>query len=528
MKRLRTPFIFTLLFSSIATGATINFILEVPPNTPIHDTVFIMGNRPELGSWDPQAVPLQRTNYYQWQVSVDISNGVLVLYKYCRGSWPTLERGLYGESITTRHFSVSGDTTIYDTVLSWNDIPHPFSREPYLSWIGDPHHSITVSFETTSPCTLFVDYGLTPSYGLTVEDTTFSAKHSITLEGLLPGGLYHYRVRTSSGYISQDLTFRTVPESEVIRFVAFGDNRTDSSAHQQVVNQILNQNFDFAVNTGDLVADGIDIRKWNTFFNIEENLIKNFSYMPIVGNHEQPEDDGSKFYYLFSLPHNEKWYSFNSGNIHLIGLDTEADLMGEQMDWLLNDLNSVSLDPSIDWKIVFLHRPPYSSGSHGSQLDVRNAWSGIFEDYGVDIVLCGHDHDYERSVPIGGVTYIVTGGGGAPLYPVGSSWWTAYSESSHHFILFTVTGDMLNLKAIRSDGTSMDSLTLFRLCGDIDDNGQIDTQDATYLADYLFYSGPVPHHISVADLNGDLRIDFRDISYLINYLIWQGPSPQCP
>lgn len=111
----------------------------------------------------------------------------------------------------------------------------------------------------------------------------------------------------SSGYQSEDLTFKTAPISNPFNFVAFGDTRTDSAAHQMVVNAIIDHHPDFALNVGDLVGNGTYITMWNTFFNIEKDLMKNTPYMPIVGNHEHPEDNACKFYYLFALPNNEKW-----------------------------------------------------------------------------------------------------------------------------------------------------------------------------------------------------------------------------
>jgi len=506
---------------------TVNFVVEVPPNTPLQDTVFVMGNVPELGNWDPHAVPLERLDHYKWQTSINFSSGTTILYRYCRGSWATLEMGLYGEQISTRNLTVNGDTALYDTILSWKDVPHPFPREPYLSWVMDPYHSVTLSLERPEPCTLFVDFGLSPAYGSTVTDTTFTAKHIVTLEGLQPGSLYHYRVRTSTGYISGDHTFKTAPLTGNFVIAAFGDNRSDSLAHQEVVNAMLTYTPDFVLNTGDLVYDGKEITQWNTFFNIEKNLMANSPYMPVVGNHEDPEDEECKFYYLFELPGNEKWYSFDYENVHFIGLDTETNLYGEQRTWLINDLQEVSQNPDIDWKIVFLHRPPYSSGSHGSQMDVRNAWCPLFEEYGVDLVFAGHDHDYERTIPINGVIYIVTGGGGAPLYGVGHSSWTAYSESTHHFVLVSVEEDTLSLQAIRSNNTLMDTLTLYRICGDINNDGSITISDVLYLANYLFGGGPPPLHISTSDVNGDGTVDFSDLTYLMNYLVGGGPPPEC-
>jgi hypothetical protein len=83
----------------------------------------------------------------------------------------------------------------------------------------------------------------------------------------------------------------------------------------------------------------------------------------------------------------------------------------------------------------------------------------LFEQYGVDLVINGHAHDYERTIPINGVTYVVTGGGGAPLYPVGKSDFTAFALAAHHLVSITLTNDQMELKAIDETGATIDTLT---------------------------------------------------------------------
>jgi hypothetical protein len=127
-----------------------------------------------------------------------------------------------------------------------------------------------------------------------------------------------------------------------------------------------------------------------------------------------------------------------------------------QYEWLVSDLAGTSKP----WKFVFFHIPPYSSGGHGSDLNVRQTLAPLFEQYGVTIVFNGHDHDYERS-GANGVTYIVTGGGGAPLYPkVHDNPASIYFASVYHFVQITLSGDTLYGIAIGSDGTEFDHFTI--------------------------------------------------------------------
>ena len=93
-------------------------------------------------------------------------------------------------------------------------------------------------------------------------------------------------------------------------------------------------------------------------------------------------------------------------------------------------------------------------------LDVREAWCSLFEQYDVDIVFAGHDHDYERTIPINDVVYIVTGGGSAILYGVDMRKWLAYAEATYHFCLVKIMGKKLILEAIKPDGSVFDRLVI--------------------------------------------------------------------
>jgi 3',5'-cyclic AMP phosphodiesterase CpdA len=132
-----------------------------------------------------------------------------------------------------------------------------------------------------------------------------------------------------------------------------------------------------------------------------------------------------------------------------------------QYKWLVQDLESPAAQGAA-FRVVFWHRPPFSSGSgHGSEMETQKTLVPLMKTYGVDIVFNGHDHIYERTKLIDGTTYIVTGGGGAPLYNF-KSWneWTAYKEKAYHFCLVSINGLTMNVRMIRDDGTQGDSTTI--------------------------------------------------------------------
>ncbi len=140
--------------------------------------------------------------------------------------------------------------------------------------------------------------------------------------------------------------------------------------------------------------------------------------------------------------------------MHFVALDTER-LDEEQVEWLEADLAATDRP----WKIVYGHHPPYSSGNHGSSNMVRDLVTPVLERQGVQLVLSGHDHDYERTEQMGGVTYLVTGAGGE-TDRVGSSSWTAYATEAMHFVSLHIDRGELRAYAVDGTGRVFDSFRL--------------------------------------------------------------------
>ncbi len=444
------------LFSFITTEATlVTFVVKVPEETSPLDTVYIMGNKPELGNWNPSAVPLNRNPDGTWQIEIDLASGSNIYYNYTKGSWFYIEKGHVGEAISFRIFTVpDNDTTVNDTILKWGQFG------PYLSWVNDPKTTMVISWRTDRPGDGLLEYGYDTTYGFSKSDTAVGTLHSIELDNLEPSSMYHYRVSSSSGEMGVDNTFSTaIDRYEPFEFVAYGDTRTNDGDRASVVARIIEIDPDIVFNTGDLVEDGTLDNQWRVWFSTDQDILDHIPYFVAIGNHEMNAD---LYFDYWHFPGNETWYSIDYGNAHFICLSTETNIYGEQREWLETDLATAS--QYVEWIFVFFHRPPYSSGDHGSDLYIREAWCCLFETYGVDIVFNGHDHDYERGF-VNGVYYIVTGGGGAPLRPVGWSDWTIYSEMTLHCCKVSMDSLLLYLEAIKPDGTVFDSFYIDKTVG---------------------------------------------------------------
>src|SRR4029077_744059 len=121
------------------------------------------------------------------------------------------------------------------------------------------------------------------------------------------------------------------------------------------------------------------------------------------------------------------------------------------------------------WKFVVFHHTIYSSGAHGSALALQANLVPLFDRYAVDIVFMGHDHDYERTLPLranqvvapgAGTVYITTGGGGKEFRAVGTSVFTAHAETGSHFTRVAIAGGSLLVQMVRADGAIRDTMTL--------------------------------------------------------------------
>jgi predicted phosphodiesterase len=326
-------------------------------------------------------------------------------------------------------------------------------RGPYLQSVTTS--TLIVAWETDLPGPGEVAYGETAEYGSSVADSATGTRHAVTLAGLVPYTVYHYRVESGGAPLSADATFRTAASLDQTRFTfaVFGDTRTQHTIHQAVVERIVAREPDFVLHTGDLVEVGSAAHQWETFFEIERELMTSVPLFPALGNHE-----GNNPYYfdLFYLPGNEHWYTFDYGNARFINLQVDgiADFGpgSEQYIWLEEAL---ATNTQV-WLLVYFHVPPYSSVWDVLEDDVRQALTPLFERYGVDVVFNGHKHNYERN-EVNGVTYVVTAGGGAPLYAMQEQEPTQVAFAlEYHFVLVEIDGHYLRATAISRTGEVLD------------------------------------------------------------------------
>ncbi|HSK14149.1 MAG TPA: metallophosphoesterase, partial [Phnomibacter sp.] len=456
------------------------------------------------------------------------------------------------------------------------------TRGPYLQ-MGNSQ-AATLRWRTDVPTDSRIEVGTAfGTYSLSAINPTVTTEHEVRITGLLPDTKYFYRFGSSS-YVLQSGTdnhFRTAPPPNSTRKIAvavFGDcGRNDKGYQSLTLNSYLNY---VGTNPAELLlllgdnayTNGTDAEYTTGFFNAYSgNILKNHMMFPAPGNHDYYATAGGQasknvpYYDIFTMPAaaesggvpsgTEAYYSFDWGPIHFLSLDsygTETannlrlyDTAGPQVTWIKQDLEANNKK----WTIAYWHHPPYTMGSHNSDTEaelvrIRERFIRILERYGVDMIMCGHSHDYERSyllkgyygneasfnlathavnsssgkydgslnscpytTPSGqvdhGTVYVVSGSAGASGgvqagYPHNA---LPFAQNDGGMFYFEVEDNRLNAKWIRKDGVIADQFSILKDVSTTEQvtisSGQSTTLTASWIGNYQWSNGATTRSITV-------------------------------
>ena len=352
-------------------------------------------------------------------------------------------------------------------VLAARALGSNFTKGPYIQALTDT--GVTVMWETDKVEPASVEWGPTGMLGRTIRTRGKASLAEVRVEGLEPATKYYYRV-VEGDDASRIASFRTLPRTGAFTFVAYGDTRSDPVAHATMTMLIAGKEPAFVVHTGDLVADGSKPELWKTeFFDAVGPLMARTCLYTVPGNHEEE----SPLYYQYAGPRylgdntGLAWYSFDCVDAHFVMLDSCIDIApgSPQYEWLVRDLSTTTKR----WRFAVFHHPLYSSGAHGSSVELRETLEPVLRRYGIDMVFNGHDHHYERTLPVASsleapkpITYVVAGGGGAPLRRVAGDIFTAKAASVYNFCTVTIDGNVLGFTAFDGTGREIDRLRIVK------------------------------------------------------------------
>ena len=469
-------------------------------------------------------------------------------------------------------------------------------RGPYLQ--SGTSVSMVIRWRTDVATNSRLRWGTNPASLTNVIDSTASVmEHEVKISGLLPLTKYYYSIGSATVTLQGDANnyFSTLPAQGTtgpVRIGVFGDCGNNSANQIQVRNGMQNYLGSNYMNAWILLGDnaysfGTDAEYQVGFFNIyKDRFLKQNPLYPAPGNHDYAGDavlqdnHNTPYYSIFSMPvkaeaggvasNNKAYYSFNIGNIHFLSLDSYGkednatrlyDTLGKQVQWVKADL---AANTNKTWIVAYWHHPPYTKGSHDSDTEddlvkMRTNFIKILERMGVDLILCGHSHSYERSklqkghygpeasfdaavhnlststglydgtanscpytkdsaTNMQGTVYVVSGsagqlGGTTSGYPHNAM---QYSDDTHGgAMMLEVEGNRLDAKWINADGAIRDRFTMMKNVKNKKDTfvngGNSLTLTASYIGNYTWQPGnQTTRSITVTPAPGTTRYIVKD------------------
>lgn len=480
--------------------------------------------------------------------------------------------------------STSSDISFNLQLLANDAFSATLSRGPYLQ--SGSQDGITIRWRTATAQNSKVEVGTSyGSYPIVVNDASSVTEHVVRVTGLSTDTKYYYRIGNSTDSQLPDANqfFTTLPAfntTRKIRVIAFGDCGRGNVAYQD---ESLASYLDYLTTNSIDAADawlllgdnaynsGTDAEFTANFFNIYgSNMLKNHKLYPAPGNHDYGNSAANKalrnmaYHNSFTVPQSgesggvasnkQNFYSFDIGNIHFLSLDsygTESD--GTSIEtaggsalktWLTNDLAANTKK----WTIAYWHHPPYTKGSHNSDsesdlVNIRQNFISFLETRGVDMIVCGHSHNYERgyliknytgswasfnagthavsnssatytssatcpyvynSAPANhGTVYVVSGSAGASG-TMNTGFGTGpmpYALNDGGVFYFEVEDNRLDAKMLRRNGTIFDQFTIIKDVNKTTNytisNGSSKTLTASWPGNYSWSTAATTRSISV-------------------------------
>lgn len=341
-------------------------------------------------------------------------------------------------------------------------------RGPLVQAVGRDRATIIV--ETDLPTEAAITWGA-DRRDHRADSAARRRRHEFTLTDLPADASVGYQV-TVDGAPLPAAEFATAPgPGQVVRLGLYGDVRGGHRVHAQLIERLRAEAPDAVLASGDLVLRGTDLADWQQFFLVTAPLTSAIPYYPAIGNHDlgRAGDGGRRFAEQFALPPGPAdrpigtaWYSFDVGDVHVVMLDSNAYGDPRQRAWLEADLLAAFAARAI---VVVTHHGPYSRGTHGGNREAMRDYVPLLVRHRVTLIVSGHDHIYQRGSQ-DGLAYLVTGGGGAPLYRArcGVAGRPRCAESdgmlhyarAHHYAILTVYPSHVELCAKDLDGALLE------------------------------------------------------------------------
>lgn len=372
-------------------------------------------------------------------------------------------------------------------------------KGPYLIYRNEPTEmTVLWQFRNTAACTLEWGPDETCANPPIPSSEYGDHQHAVTLTGLEPGRLYHYRVRL--GDETEGGLFRAAPSPTTnrLKFTGFGDTRTSMDNFRTVSRQVVDrltadpEYHTFLLHSGDWVENGADESYWDNEHFLRgggnervQELLAKIPVMGCIGNHEFYGGSRELYtkYYPYSFVETPNpadqgaYFAFDYGPVHFVCLDLYQDTGNTNHDyfapgtpqhnWALNSL----LNTDREWKIIVYHPVAYGGNLAGFPNDgtmQNHLHDTLAVPGGADIVFFGHSHYYSRC-HVDGIQYVLSGAGGGPLgFPgAGTGYQTGFptfgeflSGDGASWVAFEIDGNQLTMRCYDYDGDQRDEFTI--------------------------------------------------------------------
>ena len=370
-----------------------------------------------------------------------------------------------------------------------------FVRTPYLQLVSS--NSLSVLWRTLSPGTGRIELGHNGEFPLIFSTTAANANQEIAVTNLQPDTVYQYRILLTNALgtlITSTNQMRTLPAGGNLTVAVMGDSGWGTPAQYAVARQIRQSGAQLFLHVGDIIYPYFSAGLADTrFLSVYRQTLESTPFYSVWGNHDflysaewytpyrdtirQPRTLVSDADLASERAWPGAYYSFDAGDVHFAALFVplaSVHTLGTntpQYRWLEADLAATTKP----WKIIFQHHPVYTSSAHRRDVYggppvglfdpdlVRANLMPLARKYGVQLICSGHDHNYERFLPAGGVHSVVTGGGGAGLYNL-LEFDAASSQfyGRHHYTRLQFDGDTLEVRAIDLNGSEFDRFQIRR------------------------------------------------------------------
>jgi len=341
-----------------------------------------------------------------------------------------LQMGINVFAIEVHQSTINSSDISFDLQLQANKEGYvEITRGPYLQKAAP--NTVTIKWRTTKPTQSIVNYGVNINLlNQNETDLILKTDHEIQIDNLQANTKYYYEISNSDFVLTpkaEDMYFKTSPiagQKQPVTAWILGDCGTQNNEQRAVrdayYNYIGNNHTDMMLFLGDnAYYDGKDMEyQYALFENMYEDKLKNTIAWSTRGNHERYDASSQTipYYDIFTFPTNgecgglasgtEAYYSFDYANIHFIVLDSydsSRDIGATMYTWCETDIQNTTAE----WIVALWHHPPYTKGSHDSDREIelvqmRQNFLPMLEDNGIDLVLCGHSHSYERSYFLNG------------------------------------------------------------------------------------------------------------------------------